>query len=66
MISCMYFICLSLLDTRKIRGDQLDIFCIDYENIDRNIFFTYVKEGRTKWLYAGLACNEVKVLRYNT
>ena len=40
---------LTILESRRLRGDQIEVFNIlhGYENIDRNIFFT-VMEGRTR------------------
>ena len=41
---------LTTLETRRLRGDQIDVFKIlnGYENIDRNIFFTVKEERRTR------------------
>ena len=38
------------LESRQLRGDQIDIFMIlsEYENIDRNIFFSLKKDNRTR------------------
>ena len=39
---------LTTLDTRRLRGDQLEVFKIlnSYENIDFNIFFFEIKESK--------------------
>ena len=41
---------LTTLETRKLRGDQMEVFKIlnGYENIDRNIFSHVKKESRTR------------------
>ena len=41
---------LNLLETRRLRGDQIEVFKIlnGYENIDRNIFFSVKEERRTR------------------
>ena len=41
---------LSTLETRRLRGDQIEVFNIlnGYENIDRNILFTVKEERRTR------------------
>ena len=41
---------LTTLETRRLRGDQIDVFKIlnRYENIDRNIFFSLKKDNRTR------------------
>ena len=41
---------LTTLETRRLRGDQLEVFTIlnGYENIDRNIFYSLKKERRTR------------------
>ena len=41
---------LTTLETRKLRGDQIEVFKIlnEYENIDRNIFFTVKEEKGTR------------------
>ena len=41
---------LTTLETRRLRGDQIDVFKIlnGYENIDRNILFTVKEERRTR------------------
>ena len=41
---------LTTLETRRLRGDQIEVFKIlnGYENIDRNIFFTVKEERRTR------------------
>ena len=41
---------LTTLETRRLRGDQIEVFNIlnGYENIDRNIFFTIKEERRTR------------------
>ena len=38
------------LETRRLRGDQIEVFKIlnRYENIDRNIFFSVKEERRTR------------------
>ena len=40
---------LTTLETRRLRGDQIEVFKIlnGYENIDRNMFFTVKEERRT-------------------
>ena len=41
---------LTTLETRRLRGDQIEVFKIlnGYENIDRNIFFSVKEERRTR------------------
>ena len=41
---------LTTLETRRSRGDQIEVFKIlnGYENIDRNMFFSLKKDGRTR------------------
>ena len=41
---------LTTLETRKLRGDQIEVFRIlnGYENIDRNIFLSFKKDNRTR------------------
>ena len=41
---------LTTLETRKLRGDQIEVFEIlnGYKNIDRNIFFSVKEERRTR------------------
>ena len=41
---------LTTLETRKLRGDQIEVFKIlnGYENIDRNMFFSLKKNSRTR------------------
>ena len=38
------------LETRRLRADQIEVFKIlnEYENIDRNIFFSFKKYSRTR------------------
>ena len=42
--------CLTTLETRRLRGDQIEVFKIlnGYENIDRNMFFSLKKDSRTR------------------
>ena len=42
--------CLTTLETRRLRGDQIEVFKIlnGYENIDRNILLTVKEERRTR------------------
>ena len=42
--------CLTTLVTRRLRGDQINIFYIlnGYENIDRYMFFSLKKDSRTR------------------
>ena len=41
---------LTILETRRFRGDQIEVSKIlnGYENIDRNIFFSFMEERRTR------------------
>ena len=41
---------LTTLETRRIRGDQIEVFKIvnDYEDVDRNIFFKLKEGSRTR------------------
>ena len=41
---------LTNLETRRLRGDQIKVFKIlnGYEDIDRNIFFSHLKDSRTR------------------
>ena len=41
---------LTTLETRWLRGDQIEVFKIlnGYENIDRNMFFSLKKDSRTR------------------
>ena len=41
---------LSTLETRRLRGDQIEVFQIlnGYENIYRNMFFSLKKDSRTR------------------
>ena len=41
---------LTTLETRRLRGDQIEVFKIlnGYENIDRTFFFTVKEERRTR------------------
>ena len=49
---------LTTLETRTLRGDQIEVFKIlnGYENIDRNIFFTVKEERRTRVTLAKKQC----------
>ena len=40
----------NILETRRLRGDQIEVFKIlnGYENIDRNMFFSLKKDSRTR------------------
>ena len=50
---------LTTLETRWLRGDQIEVFKIlnEYENIDRNMFFSLKKDSRTRG-------HEVKLVKY--
>ena len=41
---------LTTLETRRLRGDQIEVFKIlnGYENIDRSMFFSLKKDSRTR------------------
>ena len=41
---------LTTLETRRLRGDQIDVFKIlnEYEHIDRNVVFTVKEERKTR------------------
>ena len=41
---------LTTLETRRLRGDQIEVFKIlnEYENIDRNMFFSVKEERRIR------------------
>ena len=41
---------LTILETRRLRGDQIEVFKIlnEYENIDSNMFFSLKKYSRTR------------------
>ena len=40
---------LTTLETRRLRGDQIEVYKMNgYENIDRNIFFAAKEERRTR------------------
>ena len=41
---------LTTIDRRRLRGDQIEIFKIlnGYQNIDRNMFFSFKKDSRTR------------------
>ena len=41
---------LTTLEAKKLRGDQIEVVKIlnGYENIDRNMFFSFKKDGRTR------------------
>ena len=41
---------LTTLETRRLRGDLIEVFKIlnGYENIDRNFFFSFKKDNRTR------------------
>jgi len=41
---------LTTLETRRLRGDQIEIFNIlnGFENVDRNTFFSIKKDSRTR------------------
>ena len=47
---CLKECSLTTLETRRLRGDQIEVFKIlnGYENIDRNIFFSLKKDSRTR------------------
>ena len=36
------------LETRRLRGDQIEVFKNGYENIDRNMFLSLKKDSRTR------------------
>ena len=42
--------CLTTLETRRLRGDQIEVFNTlnGYENIDRNMFFSLKKDSRSR------------------
>ena len=44
--SCLLECGLTTLETRKLRGDQIEVFKMVNEDIDRNMFFK-LKEGST-------------------
>ena len=41
---------LTTLETRRLSGDQIEVFKIlnEYENIDRNMYFSLKKDSRTR------------------
>ena len=50
-MKCVFKKCaLTTLETRRLRGDQIEVFKIlnGYENIDKNIFFSVKEERRTR------------------
>ena len=51
---------LTTLETRKLRGDQIEVFKIlnGYENINRNMFFSLKRDSRTRR-------HEVKLVKYH-
>ena len=55
--------CLTTLETRRLRGDQIEVFKIlnGYENIDRNIFFTFKEERRTRGHGVALAKKQCRL-----
>ena len=48
--------CLTTLETRRLRGDQIEVFKIvnGYEDVDRNMFFKLKEGSRTKGHKAAL------------
>ena len=42
--------CLTILETRSLRGDQVEVLKIvnGYEDIDRNMFFKHKEGSRTR------------------
>ena len=60
---CLKECCLTTLKTRRLRGDQIEVFKIlnGYENIDRNTFFSVKEERRTRGQGATLAKKQCKL-----
>ena len=48
--SCLLQCDLTTLETRRLRGDQIEVFKIvnGYEDVDRNMFFKLKEGSRTK------------------
>ena len=61
--SCLKECGLTTLETRRLRGDQIEVFKIlnGYENIDRNIFFTVKEERRTRGHVVTLAKKQCRL-----
>ena len=51
--------CLTTLETRRLRGDQIEVFKIvnGYEYVDRNMFFKLKEGNRTRGHKAALRSN---------
>ena len=54
---------LTTLETRRLRGDQIEVFKIlnGYENIDRNMFFSLKKDNRTRGHEVKLVKNQCRL-----
>ena len=60
--SCLLECGLTKLETRKLRGDQTEVFKIvnSYENIDRNMFFKLKEGSKTRRHKAALVKEQCK------
>ena len=54
---------LTTLETRKLRGDQIEVFEImkGYENVDRNMFFKLKEVSRTRGHKAALVKEQCRL-----
>ena len=54
---------LTTLETRRLRGDQIEVFKIlnGYENIDSNMFFSLKKDNRTRGHEVKLVKNQCRL-----
>ena len=48
-------------ETRRFRGDQIEVFKNGYENIDRNMFFSFKKDSRTRGHKVKLVKNQCRL-----
>ena len=51
------------LETRILRGDQIEVFKIKnvYEDVDRNMFFKHIEGSTTGWRQAALVIEQCRL-----
>ena len=61
--SCLFQCGLTTLETRRLRGDQIEVFKIvnGYEDVDRNMFFKLKEGSRTKGHKAALVKEQCRL-----
>ena len=61
--SCLFQCGLTTLETRRLRGDQIEVFKIvnGYEDVDKNMFFKLKEGSRTKGHKAALVKEQCRL-----